>query len=215
MNNTTHTLPTDGNGNPIDANNPVWVRNEVLRTANSTWPLADLTHLTAEQKDVISKDLIFLLQTVTAIGKHLDALKKIIFYRKNITDNQQLEALLQTTKNEITAAHTDQLNLKDLIFMMDKQDTDFFHGLVGTVTETAELAEAWINSGCSPKRIDEENILEEVGDLAFYSDVMLQALPTPKLNDEAIVHRVRKLRKRYPLEHGFTSELALQRRDKQ
>jgi len=211
----TNTLPTDNAGNPIDANNPVWVRNEVMRTANSTWPLSSLTHLTDEQKTIIAKDMVFLLQMTASIGQHLDALKKIVFYRKQLDGIEQLEQLMEKTKEAVVDNRKDALNLRDFIFMMDKQDTDFFHGLVGTVTETAELAEAWINSGCSPKRIDEENVLEEVGDLAFYSDVMLQALPTPKLNDEAIVHRVRKLRKRYPLAQGFTAELALERRDKQ
>lgn len=211
----TNTLPTDNAGNPIDANNPVWVRNEVMRTANSTWPLSSLTHLTDEQKTIIAKDMVFLLQMTASIGQYLDALKKIVFYRKQLDGIEQLEQLMEKTKEAVVDNRKDALNLRDFIFMMDKQDTDFFHGLVGTVTETAELAEAWINSGCSPKRIDEENVLEEVGDLAFYSDVMLQALPTPKLNDEAIVHRVRKLRKRYPLAQGFTAELALERRDKQ
>lgn len=208
-------LPTDNAGNPIDANNPAWVRAEVMRTANSTWPLSTLTHLSDEQKTIIAKDLVFLLQMTTSIGQHLDALKKVLFYRKEIEGVAALEALMEKTKEAVIENRKDTCNLRDFIFTMDKQDTDFLHGLVGTVTETSELAEAWVHSGCSPKRIDEENVLEEIGDLAFYSDVMLQALPTPKLNDEAIIHRTRKLRKRYPLTHGFTAELALERRDKQ
>lgn len=81
------------------------------------------------------------------------------------------------------------------------------HALMGLVTETGELVDAFKKFVFYGKPIDEVNIKEEVGDLFWYIAILCDA---HGLSFEQVMEtNVAKLKARYP--HKFTEQHAVQR----
>lgn len=81
------------------------------------------------------------------------------------------------------------------------------HGILGLVTEAAELADALKKLQAYGKPIDETNIVEELGDLEFYLSLVRDAIGVSR--DEVINANFKKLESRYP--GGFNAERAMRR----
>lgn len=79
------------------------------------------------------------------------------------------------------------------------------HALMGLVTETGELVDAFKRFIFYGKPIDEVNVKEEIGDLFWYLAILCNA---HGLNfEEVMAANIDKLRKRYP--QKFIEEKAL------
>ena len=96
------------------------------------------------------------------------------------------------------------------------------HSIIGLVTETGEIADAYKKAKFYGKEIDIVNLCEEMGDLFWYLAVMIDAInkyqrgryhPSDNVRDagfESLMRmNIEKLRKRYP--EKFSPELALNR----
>ena len=93
---------------------------------------------------------------------------------------------------------------------LTKDEVDLWHGLTGLCSETGEIADAIKKGLIYGQTIDKQNIVEELGDIFFYAEMIMKTLDIPielviECNDA-------KLKKRYP--EGFTEELAKERLDK-
>lgn len=125
------------------------------------------------------------------------------FKRININDNMsithaELVALLvkpgSQIKNEITA-----------------EECHLIHMTMGICGEAGELLDAIKKNVIYRKKIDFENVLEELGDLEFYLEGLRQLLGIRR--QETLDHNIAKLKKRYD-GLQYSNESAIERADK-
>lgn len=81
------------------------------------------------------------------------------------------------------------------------------HGILGKLTEAGELMQQFATSVAAVKPIDEVNIIEEMGDDAWYDAEILTALDVT--HEQIWELNIKKLKARYP--NRFTEEAALNR----
>lgn len=134
-----------------------------------------------------SKSLMLsILEDVEHTGNLLDAAKKALFYGKETTSLQQPDD-----------PQTDVIEIEDV---------DVFHGIVGAITESAELATLAVGM-LTNKPVDHINLQEELGDLLWYIGIICNYYGFSV--DDLMEKNIKKLQKRYP--DKFTSEDALNR----
>jgi len=139
-------------------------------------------------------DVILPLRQTISAGQELDRCKKALFYGKDLPEYQ----LRYLTPG--FAMHLEDANVP----------VDLFHGILGLITETAEIGEALSNALPTinePKRLDTVNLREEIGDCLWYLSVMAKALGTSL--EECAQINTAKLRKRFP--DNFTEDAAINR----
>jgi NTP pyrophosphatase (non-canonical NTP hydrolase) len=85
------------------------------------------------------------------------------------------------------------------------------HMAVGISGEAGELLDAIKKHTIYQKPLDRENVIEELGDLIFYMQGIINVLDLE--GDEIIERNVAKLQKRYA--HGYSDQAAQDRADKQ
>lgn len=91
---------------------------------------------------------------------------------------------------------------------------DLVHMSMGISGEAGELLDAVKKSYIYGKELDIENVIEELGDLLFYIQGMLNFLGVVDIRDleDITLLNMRKLEKRYP--QGYTDQAAIARADK-
>lgn len=92
-------------------------------------------------------------------------------------------------------------------FFIEKINPRLLHGIFGLATESAELMDAVKKTLFYGKELDIPNIKEEIGDLAYYLFLILDAIEADW--DEILTTNVSKLEARFP--DKFTSEKAINR----
>jgi NTP pyrophosphatase (non-canonical NTP hydrolase) len=92
-------------------------------------------------------------------------------------------------------------------FFIDKIDPRFFHGVLGIATESAELLDIVKKTIFYGKTVDNVHIQEELGDLAYYLFLTLDAMGADW--NEVMERNVKKLQTRYP--DKFTNDCAINR----
>lgn len=128
-----------------------------------------------------------LIHAIKAVGRWADDVKRALYYGK--------EYKTRTAK--------DHRQITDLA-----PYKDYLHGILGEVTEIAEIAEHFSEVAFEGKPFDRVNAIEEEGDRTFYSACRWRFLDvTPE--DDIYGPNINKLRIRYP--ERFTSERALTR----
>ena len=88
---------------------------------------------------------------------------------------------------------------------------ELLHAAIGVSGEAGELLDAIKKHVIYNKPLDLANVIEELGDIEFYLQMMRTALRIE--HHEIIEANVSKLSKRYP--QGYTDRDAIQRKDKQ
>ena len=99
---------------------------------------------------------------------------------------------------------------QDIIDSMSPRKANILHMAVGIAGEAGELLDAIKKGVMYNKPFDEENILEELGDLEFYMEGLRQAFGITR--SEVIEHNVAKLNARY--KDGYSDKAAQIRADK-
>lgn len=79
---------------------------------------------------------------------------------------------------------------------LTKEQKRLTHASLGLCTEAAELADAVKKHIFYGKPLDKVNLVEEIGDILWYSAIVLDACQSSF--DEAMDKNIAKLRKRYP-----------------
>jgi len=95
----------------------------------------------------------------------------------------------------------------DLFKEHGKDVVNLLHGAMGASTEANELLDAVKRCLFYGKEIDRVNVIEEVGDLLWYTSIILEAIDASF--DEAMQRNIDKLRTRYP--DGFNADQAINR----
>lgn len=113
-----------------------------------------------------------------------------------ITDEEYRDAVLRTESNDLEKIGPRLI-----------QNARLLHASLGAVTEAGELADALKKHVYYGKPLDRVNLVEEIGDLFWYMEVMLDELGVP--SSEVRVRNVAKLRARYG--DKFSSERAIHR----
>lgn len=136
---------------------------------------------------------VHFLNRFSEAAQALDSIKKTLFYGKGAAE--RLSALAGTALPRIG----DRLS-------EDGMSVDLFHGILGLVTETGEIAEA-VTQALGTGRLDRANLREEIGDCLWYLAVAAKALGTSL--EECAKVNTDKLRVRYP--QNFTEDAAINR----
>lgn len=143
------------------------------------------------------------LEAFELVSSLLDRIKKNVYYNKPIDAKLWEEDVyvLSRLANDIPL---DPPSQQDGVVDVDPR---LFHGVIGILTESGELADALLLSLCKKQPIDGINVLEELGDLAWYQAIIIDS--TGAYWDDILEKNISKLRQRYPLK--FTSEAAINR----
>lgn len=125
-------------------------------------------------------------------AKRLDQIKKTVFYGRNCGISNPQNGV--TTLSQYSVFISDSCAPEDT-----KNAINLFHGIIGKVTEAAELLEALVKV-TEGLPLDFANIREEIGDGLWYDAIILRAIDSNF--GEAQHVNIAKLRKRFP--NAFT-----------
>ncbi len=161
---------------------------------------------TESHLDKIKTNEIFLTSVINILvhfGNMLDQIKKHTFYGKpyDMADLGQHMAMARETFKTMETLTPEEIEGHERVM---NTNTRIFHSIVGIATESTELLEALDLYGVRP---DNVNILEEFGDIAWYTALGIDELGGDWEN--ILEKNIDKLRARYP--EKFTSEAAINR----
>ena len=92
----------------------------------------------------------------------------------------------------------------------NKGKPGLLHAAVGICGEAGELIDAIKKHWVYGQDLDENNVIEELGDIEFYLQAMRDLMLVTRM--EVLAANVEKLKKRYP--NVYTDDLAAKRMDK-
>ena len=100
---------------------------------------------------------------------------------------------------------------------METLQADLIHMTLGVAGEAGELVDAIKKHWAYGKPLDVGNVVEELGDLLFYIQGVLnivtsQGVLAPETLEDLMVANMNKLSKRYPT--GYSDQAAIARADK-
>ena len=124
----------------------------------------------------------------------LDLAKKQTIYNKH----QGLYAMAE-----------DAHRLKD--FKPNPSQCELLHAAIGIAGEAGELLDAVRKHVFDEQPLDEDNVIEELGDLCFYLEAACQAIKMKRADIEEL--NMAKLFERY--KDGYSDQQAIERKDKQ
>lgn len=147
-------------------------------------------------KVAINRDqLIAALRIVVGASEFLDQIKKNVFYGRpfDIGKLDEADDLINDNYWELDISEID-INKEDIADLVNPR---VFHALLGSLTESGEIAEALLKSMENNQPIDTVNLSEEIGDLAWYG---LGIFPdaTGITADSILTTNIKKLMARYP-----------------
>jgi NTP pyrophosphatase (non-canonical NTP hydrolase) len=99
----------------------------------------------------------------------------------------------------------------DIMASMTPGTADMLHMAVGVAGEAGELLDAVKKAAIYNKKIDRENVIEELGDLEFYMEGLRQRLAISR--EETLAHNIAKLSVRYA-SGSYSDRQAQDRADK-
>ena len=99
---------------------------------------------------------------------------------------------------------------QEILDDMDKNQMHLLHMAVGISGEAGELLDAVKKVAVYQKKIDYDNVVEELGDLEFYMEGLRQGLHITR--EECIAANMKKLGIRYS--EGYSDQAAQDRADK-
>lgn len=135
-------------------------------------------------------EIVSAFQRFIAAAQELDQIKRAVFYGKSPADPIAEDG-------EILEANFEHIH------------QDAFHGIIGICTEAGELAERLLKMATEPNEPHRQNLIEEIGDVYWYTALLLALLGT---NSAAIENsNMQKLMVRYDKITGFTQSAALSR----
>jgi NTP pyrophosphatase (non-canonical NTP hydrolase) len=98
---------------------------------------------------------------------------------------------------------------ESLQFNTSKVNERILHGVIGLSTESGELLDAVKKSLFYGRDLDKQNLREEIGDILWYTALLMDALDYSF--EQAMADNIAKLAKRYP--DGFKDVLVRDQND--
>ena len=147
-------------------------------------------------------NLVSLLKVVIEVTEILDAVKKAVFYNKTAKLEGDLTARLHALATLIEALSWQNSGRGPVGAIMAEEtiknvDPRVFHGILGIITESGELASALLKSiENEDTPIDPVNIQEEMSDIAWYKAILHDSLNLDW--GQGLENVINKLRIRYP-----------------
>jgi hypothetical protein len=150
------------------------------------------------EKLALNEEIVVdLFRMYIELGEILDGVKKSVFYNKDSKLVDEFEERILTIYRLADDLHMKRGNITH------KKDTQMdprvFHGILGIMTESSELAEIWHTHATTGATIDPVHVQEELGDgmaLGWYPAILHDALNlNPK---ETLDKNIRKLKVRFP-----------------
>lgn len=174
---------------------------------NDFIPLALRTESHIESVKTNRSMFVALLLANIAIGEVLDAFKKQIFYGNDSKLRQkslnELNLALMNIGSVMDPFYNDELILTDELPINSR----VLHGLLGTITESAELSEILLNAINDETPVDPVHVTEELADGDWYKAILINELNIDY--NQGLTNVINKLRVRYP--EKFSNELAANR----
>jgi hypothetical protein len=146
-------------------------------------------------------ELNHLLGAFITIADILDGLKKKTFYNKPAKYNEKFHEAADKLKffTQCSNRHHDE-KFDETV----QVDSRLFHGLLGILTESGELAEHLMKL-VNGHPVDKAGIVEEaVGDIGWYTAILMDTMETSW--EQGWINNISKLAIRYP--DLYTDELA-------
>jgi NTP pyrophosphatase (non-canonical NTP hydrolase) len=112
------------------------------------------------------------------ISQELDVVKKQAIYNKDMGSEIDLDLFREFSKADVSADQADML-----------------HMAVGILGEAGEVMEAVLSNILDEEPLDMENIVEELGDIEFFTEGLRQNLSITR--EETLSQNIRKLGVRY------------------
>lgn len=169
------------------------------------------TEVQLNELSVNKNVMINLFSMFIEISEILDGMKKAIFYNKDTkytTELYERIAKIQKHASAISSPIFDEKNKKTKGDIIDNVNPNFFHGVLGIMTEASELAEIVNELFKNPDRIvDPVHVHEEMHDISWYTAILHDAVG--KSWRKGMENNTEKLRVRFP--EKFTDELAANR----
>lgn len=148
-------------------------------------------------------NLITLLKVVVEVTEILDGIKKAAFYNKTSKLEGDFTARLANLAKLIETLVWQDSGRGPVGAIMDPNesisnvDPRVFHGILGIITESGELASALLKSVEDPNHtVDAVNIQEEMSDIAWYEAILHDTLGLDW--SQGLENVINKLRVRYP-----------------
>lgn len=136
------------------------------------------------------------------LGDHLE--HKVVLIQEAIRTVNQAERLDKAKKqavyNKLQGIRATGINLADVSdpyvkTHIDAKQADLLHMAIGIAGEAGELLDAVLSHILNAEPLDLENVIEELGDLEFYSEGLRQNQNITR--EETISHNISKLSVRY------------------
>lgn len=154
-----------------------------------------------ENRTIHQNRIAELISMAGTAGVLCDGMKRHEFY----DDTKVAEKIAESLKNVNTLVESMYENENGVSFT--PQQMDILHGVLGVFSEGAEILEALMKCVSSESDLDKVNIVEEVGDVAWYLALMLRAVDGTF--NMAMEKNINKLKIRFPNE--FSTKDALER----
>lgn len=172
-----------------------------------------------ENINVDYEAIICALNIAVTAGDVVDAIKKALYYGKEINQEKFVQQLRDLSEFAMEMRAMNRANdiIAPIMFPIDPthtKDLRVLHGALGMFTEAAEMAKAVrdfavaeVTGPNSVPEFDVVNFCEEMGDSDWYKAILHDALGISEEQIRATV--IAKLQKRYP--GKFTTEAAINR----
>jgi NTP pyrophosphatase (non-canonical NTP hydrolase) len=128
------------------------------------------------------------------VANNLDAAKKYAIYNKDIDGISDFPFNIEPFKN----------------FALNPSQAELLHAAIGIAGEAGELLNAVRKHVFDGQPLDEDNVIEELGDLCFYLEAASQAIKMKRGDIEEL--NMAKLFERY--KDGYSDQQAVTRADK-
>lgn len=174
---------------------------EYLEQSSRTVSRPDLEkHEEYAQNNTASMNLLYILENFIQSGIVADITKRKVYYNDNdrSLENRKIEAMDKVSFDVVSLDRNSEVK---------NEEVDLFHAILGMVSEVGEICENVLHSYAHGKKIDKNNLSEEIGDLLWYIALFLRY--TGSDFETEFNRNIEKLKKRFP--DKFTIDNALNR----
>jgi NTP pyrophosphatase (non-canonical NTP hydrolase) len=123
-------------------------------------------------------------------------------------ESQQFSSNLDDKYSKFVKSRTKSSS--EIVTLFNASKAGLIHAVMGICGEAGELLDSIKKTTIYNKELDIDNIVEELGDLEFYMEMLRQEIDLTR--EFILIKNISKLEKRYPTQ--YSDKDALERKDK-